>query len=78
MKNIVVIAALLLLASPAAHAADDWCSGSGQGPIDCPRDAAKRDRCTGWRDGAGKCQHGIGGSGMGPRGYVGTSGGRGR
>lgn len=56
----------------------NWCSGSGQGPVDCPRNYAKPvpDKCTGWRDNAGTCRHGFGGSGMtgGRGGYLGPCG----
>lgn len=37
----------------------------------------REPKCTGWTDTAGECQHGFGGSGSGPHGYVGQHGGRG-
>lgn len=43
MRYFIIV--LLLLASPVV-AKDDWCSGSGQGPVDCPRHAGKPVRAT--------------------------------
>lgn len=37
---------------------------------------ASQAECSGWRDDHGACRHGLGGSGMGSRGYVGRCGGR--
>jgi len=73
---------LLLVITPAtAEPLPDWCSGSGQGCIDCPRNCrpkpaaratitmTREPPCTGWIDDVTlECRHGIGGSGMGPRG----------
>lgn len=73
MKKIFFVAALLLAVSPATAAPlGDWCSGSGQGCIDCPRNCRPKpvhDTCTGWHDAAGVCRHGIGGSGAYAHGY---------
>ncbi len=76
----------MLMASPAS-AAGNWCSGSGQGCVDCPRhtkgcrpvhaviEMKREPLCTGWTDpNTFECHHGIGGSGMGPHGYVGRCG----
>jgi hypothetical protein len=65
------LAALLSLASPTFAATPCYDLGHVG---NCPAVKPAPDRCTGWRDDRGVCRHGMGGSGMGSRGYVGRCG----
>lgn len=83
----MIRAAAIILLLAATPAAARYCYDLGHvGSCPALKPAAhatvtmtREPPCTGWIDDVTlECRHGIGGSGMGPRGYVGTNGGRGR